>query len=143
VVALERKGQGTKDTVGKVKTTSSLALLAALGVLAVAGPAGAGPATGHAAKAKSKTAAAMVYDQGFTPPVVKIKVNDSVKWTWDNANADFHTVTLNSAPRGVSVFGSSRRAVNYSFTRKFTKAGKYIIFCTLHPGNQQTINVAK
>jgi len=126
-----------------VKTAGSVALIAALGALVVAGPAGAGPATGHAAKAKPKTADAMVYDQGFTPPVVKIKVNDSLKWTWDNANADFHTVTLNSAPKGVSIFGSSKRSVNYSFTHKFTKAGKYIIFCTLHPGNQQTINVAK
>lgn len=127
----------------KVKTTSSLALLAALGVLAVAVPAGAGAATGHAAKAKPKTAAAMVYDQGFTPPTLKIKLNGSVKWTWDSGNADFHTVTLNSAPRGVGMFGSSKRAVNYNFTHKFTKVGKYVIFCTLHPGNQQTITVTK
>jgi len=127
----------------KVKTTSSAALLAALGALVVAGPAGAGSATGQAAAAKPKTVAAMVYDQGFTPPTVKIKLNGSVKWTWDSGNADFHTVTLNSAPRGVGIFGSNKRSVNYSFTHKFTKVGKYVIFCTLHPGNQQTITVTK
>ncbi|CAB4335604.1 unannotated protein [freshwater metagenome] len=126
-----------------VKAASSIALFAALGALAVAGPAGAGPATGHAAAAKPKTTAAMVYDQGFTPPTIKIKRNGTIKWTWDNANADFHTVTLNSAPRGVGIFGSSRRAVNYSFSHKFTKVGKYVIFCTLHPGNQQKITVTK
>ncbi len=122
-----------------VKTAGSLALLAALGALVVAGPVAAGPATGHAAA----TTTASVYDQGFTPPTLKIKKNGAVKWVWDNANADYHTVTLNSAPKGVSIFGSRKQAVNYSFTHKFTKAGKYVIFCTLHPGNQQTIIVAK
>ena len=134
---LERKGQDTEGTL--VKTAGSLALLAALGALVVAGPAGAGSATGHAAA----TTTATVYDQGFTPPTLKIKKNGAVKWVWDSSNADFHTVTLNSAPRGVGIFGSSKRSVNYSFTHKFTKAGKYVIFCTLHPGNQQTIIVAK
>ncbi len=127
----------------EVKTASSIALFAALGVLVVAGPAGAGPATGHAAAAKPKTTAASVYDTGFTPPTVKIKLNDSVKWTWDSANADSHTVTLLVAPRGVGVFGSQKRSVAYSYSRKFTKLGKYVIYCTLHPGNQQTIIVAK
>ena len=122
-----------------VKTAGSLALLAALGTLVVAGPAAAGSATSHAAA----TTTASVYDQGFTPPTLKIKKNGAVKWVWDNANADYHTVTLNSAPKGVSIFGSRKQAVNYSFTHKFTKAGKYVIFCTLHPGNQQTIIVAK
>jgi len=126
-----------------VKTAGSIALLAALGALAVAGPAGAGPATGHAAAAKPKTTLATVYDQGFTPPTVKIKVNGSVKWTWDSFNTDFHTVTLNSAPKGVGMFGSSKRSVNYNFTHKFTKIGKYVVFCTLHPGNQQTVIVSK
>lgn len=126
-----------------VKLSKSAALFAALGALVVAVPAGAGAATGHAAAAKPTTVAAMVYDQGFTPPTLKIKLNGSVKWVWDNSNADFHTVTLNSAPRGVGIFGSSKRSVNYSFTHKFTKVGKYVIFCTLHPGNQQTITVAK
>jgi len=127
----------------EVKTASSIALIAALGALVVAGPAGAGPATGHAAAAKPKTTAAKVYDQGFTPPTVKIKLNGSVKWTWDSANTDSHTVTLNAAPRGVAVFGSKRASVAYSYSHKFTKLGKYVIYCTLHPGNQQTIIVAK
>ena len=126
-----------------VKAASSLALLAALGALVVAGPAGAGPTTGHAAAVKPKTTAAQVYDQGFTPPTVKIKLNGTIKWTWDNSNADVHTVTLNSAPKGVGIFGSSKRAVNYSFSHKFTKVGKYVILCSVHPGNQQKITVTK
>lgn len=127
----------------EVKTASSIALFAALGVLVVAGPAGAGPATGHAAAAKPKTTAASVYDTGFTPPTVKIKLNDSVKWTWDSANTDSHTVTLNAAPRGVAVFGSQKRSVGYSYSHKFTKLGKYVMWCTVHPSKQQTIIVAK
>lgn len=41
------------------------------------------------------------------------------------------------------MFGSSKRSVNYNFTHKFTKIGKYVVFCTLHPGNQQTVIVSK
>ncbi len=119
-----------------VAALSTSALLAALAALAAA-PAGAGTAEGRAAAVTK----AGVWDAGFTPPTVKIKKNGSVKWVWGAGNADAHNVTLMSGPRGVAIFFSRKAASGYSYTRKFKKAGKYVIFCTAHPGNQQTIIV--
>ncbi len=120
-----------------VKALSTSALLAALAALAAAVPAGAGTAGGQAAAVTTVG----VWDAGFTPPTVKIKKNGSVKWVWGAGNADAHNVTLISGPRGVKIFFSRKAASGYSYTRKFRKAGKYVIFCSAHPGNQQTIIV--
>ncbi len=130
--------QARPDTEASVVAAlSTSALLAALAALAAAAPAGAGTAEGRAAAVTK----AGVWDGGFTPPTVKIKKNGSVKWVWGAGNADAHNVTLNSGPRGVNIFFSRKAASGYSYTRKFKKAGKYVIFCTIHPGNQQTIIV--
>ncbi len=132
---MEQASSGAEASV--VKALSTSALLAALAALAAAVPAAAETADGRAAAVTK----AGVWDGGFTPPTIKIKKNGSVKWVWGAGNADAHNVTLNSGPRGVKIFFSRKAASGYSYSYKFRKAGKYVIFCTAHPGKQQTILV--
>ena len=120
----------------RLSLTAAAALLTALVLV----PSGAGAAAGGGPSAtKSATSKAKIYDQGFTPPVMRIRVNGSVKWTWDSSNQYNHSILQNTGPRGAKAFISKTRSKNYSYTHKFTKKGTYVLLCTIHPGYQQTI----
>ena len=81
----------------------------------------------------------------YEPSVVTISVNQSV--TWINQDKETHTVTSGQSagrsglvsgtmgkPNGV--FDSSDIMVGQSWTHKFTKAGTYEYFCSIHPWMQ-------
>jgi plastocyanin len=121
-------------------------VLVALAALAVAAPVGAGHAAGTvgaAAKAKLAPlkAAANVYDSGFTAPTVTVRKGGTIKWLWDSSLIDVHTVTFIRGPRGAKYFSSRSLGPGGSYSYKFTKAGKYMIYCKLHAGNTQNIVV--
>ena len=121
-------------------------MLVALAALAVAAPVGAGHAAGSvgaAAKAKPAPlkATAEVYDQepGFLPRTITIRKGGTIKWKWDSSLTDFHTVTYLRGPE--KYFKSPSLGANASYSRKFSKAGRYMIYCTFHAGTTQNIVV--
>ncbi len=105
------------------------AIVAAVALVVVAGPAGA------PAELAKKTATVSVVDDFYAPEDIKIKKGSKVKWVWDDLNSNPHNVTLTSTkPKGVKKgdFTSGTGAVNLTFKRKFTKVGKYGFVCTIH-----------
>ena len=121
-------------------------MLVALTALAVAAPVGAGHAAGTvgaAAKAKRAPLKVManVYDSGFTAPTVTVRKGGTIKWLWDSSLIDVHTVTFIRGPRGTKYFSSRSLGPGASYSYKFKKAGKYMIYCKLHAGNTQKITV--
>jgi plastocyanin len=121
-------------------------VLAALTALSVAAPVGAGHASssvGAAAKAKPAPlkVTANVYDSGFTAPTVTVRKGGTIKWLWDSSLIDLHTVTFIRGPRGTKYFSSRSLGPGASYSYKFAKAGKYMIYCKLHAGNTQNITV--
>jgi plastocyanin len=121
-------------------------VLVALAALAVAAPVGAGHAAssvGVAKKAKPapRKVAANVYDSGFTARTVTVRKGGTIKWRWDRSLIDLHTVTFIRGPRGAKYFSSRSLGPGASYSYKFKKAGKYMIYCKLHAGNTQKITV--
>ncbi len=129
-----------------IRRRPTLAVLVALTALAVAAPVGAGHASssvGAAAKAKPAPlkVTANVYDSGFTAPTVTVRKGGTIKWLWDSSLIDLHTVTFIRGPRGTKYFSSRSLGPGASYSYKFAKAGKYMIYCKLHAGNTQNITV--
>ncbi len=118
-------------------------MLIALAGVAVAAPVGVGHgASGDVAAALKRPplkATAQVYDSGFMAPTVTIRKGGTIKWVWDISLLDNHNVTYLKGPS--KYFTSRALGSGASFRRKFTKAGKYMIYCSLHAGNTQKIIV--
>jgi plastocyanin len=114
--------------------TSLIRVGVAVALIALA--VGALAATGIASpSAKAKTEKVKVLDDFYKPDNVKIKKNNKVKWKWGQVFNN-HNVTLKKGPNGVkkSKFRSQTTgAEGFTFTKKFTKAGKYNFYCTVHP----------
>src|SRR5436190_9778943 len=75
----------------------------------------------------------------FSPKIVTINVNDSVKWTWAG------TITHSSTGPGTpALWDSGLHSSGFTFTNKFTSAGSFPYRCVLHGGapNFQTGLVA-
>ena len=81
----------------------------------------------------------------YQPPVVTINVNQSV--TWVNQDKELHTVTSgksagregligNSVGEPDGLFDSGHINVGQSWTHKFTQAGTFEYFCSIHPWMQ-------
>lgn len=63
------------------------------------------------------------------------KVNDTVKWSFDDADNQ-HTVTAED-----SSFDSGNKSKGETFTFKFTKAGTFAYHCLLHANMKGTITI--
>jgi plastocyanin len=86
------------------------------------------------ASAGSTTKKVGVYDNYFDPVDVKIHKGDKVKWVWkEQFSSEHHNVTLKKGPDGVKKFHSQDLAYPATYKHKFTKKGKYKLWCTLHP----------
>ena len=139
---MEQDGSATEV----IRRRPTLVVLVALTALAVAAPVGAGHASssvGAAAKAKPAPlkVTANVYDSGFTAPTVTVRKGGTIKWLWDSSLIDVHTVTFIRGPSGTKYFSSRSLGPGASYSYKFAKAGKYMIYCKLHAGNTQNITV--
>jgi plastocyanin len=80
-----------------------------------------------------------LYDNYYSPVSVKIRKRGKVKWKWTPV-FNTHNVKLTEAPRGVkkSDFRSqTSSSPTYTFTKRFTKPGKYHFICTIHPVEMQ------
>ncbi len=105
-------GSGTKKTIAALAVALVFGLLGGLAPAAEARP-------------------AMVYVNGdssanykFTPPTVKIRRKQTVRWEWDSNGA--HNVTFRK-PRKQSKTGASEH-----FRLKFKKRGTFKYRCTIH-----------
>jgi plastocyanin len=89
---------------------------------------------------------AQVKDDVFTPLNVRVAPGGSVKWKWVNTIHP-HNVRLTQAPVGVkkaNFWSQTSSSPTYTFTRKFTKLGKYHFICSIHPVKMQmNVNVRK
>lgn len=76
--------------------------------------------------AKAKMLIVQIKNFAFMPAMINVSPGTTV--TWINADDDPHTVT---ASRGG--FRSGAIDTNGRFSYKFTKAGDFAYFCSLHP----------
>jgi plastocyanin len=123
-----------------VKRTLALAtvVIAASAAVAAAGVGSAGPY-------KRATTTVSVEDDFFSPDRVEIKKRSKVKWVWSEFNGNTHNVVLKKSPKGIKKgdFKSRSAATNYTFKRKFKRAGKYHFVCTFHQGMEMDVAVKK
>jgi plastocyanin len=90
--------------------------------------------TNSAAKATAPKVV-KVKDDFYTPDRVRVKKGGKVRWKWTQV-FNVHDVTLLRGPKGVkkSAFRSqTTSSLDYRFTKRFKKAGKYRFYCTVHP----------
>jgi plastocyanin len=83
-----------------------------------------------------------VGDYYLSPARLTVPARSTVVWKWSAANGDTHDVKLAKHPKGAAGFHSEYASTAYSFPRKLTVRGKYVVICTLHPDKmRQTITV--
>lgn len=75
-----------------------------------------------------------IQDFSFEPGAVRVPVGATVTWT--NKDEEPHTVFSND-----DVFKSKALDTDEKFSFKFTKAGTYKYFCSVHPKMVATIEV--
>lgn len=102
-----------------------------LAVLAAAAVASAALAVPALAATKTIT----VGDDVFRPKAVTVKKGTTVRWVWRGTSP--HNVAVASGPQR---FRSQVQASG-TYSRRLTRAGRYRIVCTIHPGMAQTITV--
>lgn len=89
-----------------------------------------------APKPTGKTVVVNVDDDFYSPGLVNLKVNDSIRWDWKNADGrEPHNVALTDGPTGVrddDFTSPLQTGPSYTFTRKFEKAGSYDFVCQIH-----------
>ena len=73
----------------------------------------------------------------FTPGTLKIKQGTKVVWKWVDGSDIQHNIYV---MRGPAKFHSKTMAKG-SFSHLFTKRGKYVLFCRIHPFMRETVTV--
>lgn len=74
----------------------------------------------------------------YAPAKVTVKKGDKVRFHW-NPSFDLHDVSVKSGPQR---FKSPLQASG-TWTRKFTKPGRYVLYCTQHSDMGMTLVVKK
>jgi plastocyanin len=116
------------------------AALLAAGVAAVAVVPAA--TAGGAAKKAPKPRVVNVGDDYFGPAkITNLSRNRVVMWRWLAANGNTHDVKLRKGPKGFKRFHSDPATADFSFKRKLTKKGRYVVVCTFHEDMRMTITV--
>jgi plastocyanin len=104
-----------------------LIIAAVAALAAAAGPAGA-----------AKVADVELGTSYYAPAKVTVKKGDKVRFRW-NPSFDLHDVNVKSGPQK---FKSPLQASG-TWTRKFTKPGKYVLYCTQHSDMGMTLVVRR
>ncbi len=104
-------------------TAASAALVAAV----AAGPATAG-----------KVTTVELGTSYYAPAKKTIEQGDKVRFRW-SPSFDVHDVNVESGPEK---FSSPLQAAG-TYTRKFTKAGRYVLYCSQHTDMGMTLTVKK
>ncbi len=107
----------------RLRLTHAAATTLLAGALASAAAAGAGAAgSGRARAAASHTV--VIRNYSYSPQTLRVRRGDSVTWQWRSGSV-LH-----------NVYGSrlhSRTQARGSYTVRFTSAGTYSSYCSLHP----------
>jgi plastocyanin len=84
-----------------------------------------------------------VGDYFLSPKKLTVPRRSTIVWKWPAVPGDSHDVALTKThPKGVKRWHSDIASSEYSFKRKLTVKGKYVVICTLHPYQmRQTITV--
>jgi plastocyanin len=112
----------------------------ALAVAAAAALAVIPAASGSTKKPVHKTV--KVGDFFLSPSKITVPPKSTITWKWQADNANTHDVALKQHPKGAKGFHSAFASTDFSFKRKLTVKGRYVVICTLHPYDmRQTIIV--
>jgi plastocyanin len=117
-------------TIGRL---TGICLAAALAAVAVGALATAGIGSVRAKATSPKIV--KVKDDFYSPDSVRVRKLGKVRWDWTPVFNN-HNVTLLKGPSGVKkrdFRSQTTSSPDYSFTKKFTKVGKYRFYCTVHP----------
>jgi plastocyanin len=79
----------------------------------------------------SATRSVSVRDNSFSPRSLTARRGDTVRWRWSGSNPH------NVVGRGFK----SRIQRSGSYSRRFSRSGRYTVRCTIHSGMRQTITV--
>jgi plastocyanin len=109
------------------RTVSAIAASAALVAAVAAGPATAG-----------KVTTVELGTSYYAPAKKTIAQGEKVRFRW-NPSFDMHDVNVKSGPQR---FHSPLQAAG-TYTRKFTKAGRYVLYCSQHTDMGMTLTVKK
>jgi plastocyanin len=74
---------------------------------------------------------------GFSPRKISVPQGASVTWRFEDSV--FHDITLAAGPRGFA----SPYLKHAFFTQRFTAAGKYSLFCSLHPVDMPQVIIVR
>ena len=119
-----------------------IVLVAVAGLLSACSPpfAAACSPKGATSATTATTTVSVVSDsqtQGaYQPNPVRVKVGDSVTWTWQDQGND-HSVSADDGS-----FESCLQGAGKTFTRTFTTAGTYAYHCSIHPSMKGTVTVS-
>lgn len=91
------------------------------------------PATSGAGTRKPVHKTVKVADDFLSPTKITVPRRSTISWKWQAANQDSHNVALVKHPKGVKRFESSIATTNFTYKRKLTVKGKYVVICKLHP----------
>jgi plastocyanin len=112
----------------RARRVLALGACTAVGVLAVAPSGVAADPQAHAAAA----AKVSIGDNFFSP--VKARIAPGVKVKWTNNGKVAHNVTFQGSSSGNLKPGET-------FVKKFTRPGKFLYSCTIHPGMTGKVKV--
>lgn len=94
-----------------------------------------------ASPADAKTVDAQVASNFFAPGSLTVKTGDKVRFVWDDFSFETHDVNVKKGP---AKFSSPLQAGGSWSTKKLTKPGKYVLFCSQHPVEMKmTLKVKK
>jgi plastocyanin len=98
-------------------------------------------AAAMAAPALAGTKTVTVKDFAFGPKRLTIRHGTTVVWKWDRNNFAGHNVTTKKVPHGAKQFHSLLRVSSYTYKKRFTVKGTYLLHCTIHDEMQERITV--
>jgi plastocyanin len=96
-------------------------------------------APAHGAARKTVT----VGDNYFASQSLSVKRGTKITWRWPGyeESGDVHDVGLMKGPKGVRKFRSEAASTEYSYSRKLTVPGTYLLGCSLHHEMRMTVKV--
>ena len=89
------------------------------------------------AAASAATAEVSIKDNFFDPAATKVKIGDSVHWTW--AGIHNHSTTSDAT---MPISWDSTIKLTGDFSRLFTAAGKFTYHCNVHSSMHGAVSVA-
>jgi plastocyanin len=76
----------------------------------------------------------------FAPGKKAVKAGDKVRFAWEEGGFEAHDVNVR---RGPARFSSPLQAGGTWTTKKLTKPGKYLLYCSQHEEMKMTLTVKK